>query len=348
MALMSTLPLTVNLGLFVLLAAAVWIAGTRLAYLADAIAERTGIARAIMGLIFLAAITELPELITTAAAASKGDAALALNNMFGGITMQTAVLAVADMVAFRVTLSSFPRKPTPILEGVLLILLLASILIIIAVGDIAFFYNVGLGAVVLAAIYFLSILVLNHYDTDHGWRPVDLPEPKQPDQQRQAHSLYQRRVRMLALDAGAVAAVILVCGILLVETATAIAVQSGLGSSFIGVTLLAATTSLPELSTTIAAVRIGAYTMAISNIFGSNLIMVFVLLPADFFYRQGVILRQADDTARLALLSGIVVTTIYIIGLLIKKKPRILGMGLDSVLVLAVYLVSVYAFYTVR
>ncbi len=61
-----------------------------------------------------------------------------------------------------------------------------------------------------------------------------------------------------------------------------------------------------------------------------------------------MILRQADDTARLALLSGIVVTTIYIIGLLIKKKPRILGMGLDSVLVLAVYLVSVYAFYTVR
>jgi cation:H+ antiporter len=92
----------------------------------------------------------------------------------------------------------------------------------------------------------------------------------------------------------------------------------------------------------------GAYTMAVSNIFGSNLIMVFVLFPADFFYREGVILNEADDTAQLALLSGIVVTTIYIIGLLIKKKPRIAGMGLDSILVLGVYLVSVYAFYTVR
>jgi cation:H+ antiporter len=153
---------------------------------------------------------------------------------------------------------------------------------------------------------------------------------------------------MLLLQSCGVAAVILVCGVLLVETAATIAAQSGLGSSFIGVTLLAATTSLPELSTTIAAVRIGAYTMAISNIFGSNLIMVLVLFPADIFYREGEILRQAGDMEKLALLSGIIVTTIYIIGLLTKKKPRILGMGVDSVLVLGAYLVSVYAFYTVR
>jgi cation:H+ antiporter len=135
---------------------------------------------------------------------------------------------------------------------------------------------------------------------------------------------------------------------MLVETAQTIADQSALGSGFIGVTLLAASTSLPELSTTIAAVRLGAYTMAISNIFGSNLIMVLVLFPADIFYRQGEILHQADDTAQLALLSGIFVTAIYVIGLLMKRKPRILGMGVDSVLVLAVYLASLYAFYSAR
>ena len=73
---------------------------------------------------------------------------------------------------------------------------------------------------------------------------------------------------------------------MLVETAQTIADQSALGSSFIGVTLLAASTSLPRLSTTIAAVRLGAYTMALSSIFGSNLIMVLVLFPADMFYRQ--------------------------------------------------------------
>jgi len=348
MAFLSSLSLLANLAVFAALATAVWFAGTRLSYLADAIAKHTGVSRAIMGLIFLAAITELPELVTTSAAAVKGDAALALNNMFGGITMQTAILAVADAVAVRVTLSSFPRKPTPILEGTLLILLLTTTLVIISVGDVSLFFNVGLGATVLAGVYFLSIFVLNRYDKDHAWRPVYLPEPEDVPPVLPWHAFHDLPLRTLAMQSCGVAVVILVCGILLVETASAIADQSGLGSSFIGVTLLAATTSLPELSTTIAAVRIGAYTMAVSNIFGSNLIMLFVLFPADLFYRQGVILNEADETAQLALLSGIAVTTIYIIGLLIKNKPRIAGMGLDSILVLGVYLVSVYAFYTVR
>ncbi|NNE85502.1 MAG: sodium:calcium antiporter [Alphaproteobacteria bacterium] len=348
MALLSTLSLSANLALFTVLAAVVWFTGTRLSYLADAIAKQTGVSRAIMGLIFLAAITSLPELVTTSAAAIKGDAALALNNILGGITMQTAILAVADAIAIRVTLSSFPRKPTPILEGAILILLLTTTLVIISIGETPLFFNVGLGATLLASIYFISIRVLNRYDKDHPWQPVNLPEPEDVPQILPLHALHDLPLRTLIMQSCGVAVVILVCGILLVETSAAIADQSGLGSSFIGVTLLAATTSLPELSTTIAAVRMGAYTMAVSNIFGSNLIMVFVLFPADFFYREGVILNEAGETAQLALLSGIVVTTIYIIGLLIKKKPRIAGMGLDSILVLGVYLVSVYAFYTVR
>jgi cation:H+ antiporter len=73
-----------------------------------------------------------------------------------------------------------------------------------------------------------------------------------------------------------------------------------------------------------------------------------VILPADLFYRQGEILREADGMARLALLSGILVTTIYVIGLLVRKKWRVLGMGADSILVLCVYFASVYAFYLAR
>jgi cation:H+ antiporter len=348
MTFLPSLSLPANLVVFVVLAAAVWFTGTRLSYLADAIAKQTGVSRAIMGLIFLAAITELPELVTTSAAAARGDAALALNNMFGGITMQTAILAVADAFAIRVTLSSFPRKPTPILEGALLILLLTTTLVVISVGEVSLFFNVGLGATLLAGVYFLSIFVLDRYDKDNPWQPVNLPELQDVPQVLPFHALHDLPLRTLVMQSCGVAVVILVCGILLVETSVAIADQSGLGSSFIGVTLLAATTSLPELSTTIAAVRMGAYTMAISNIFGSNLIMLFILFPADFFYRQGVILNEADETAQLALLSGIAVTSIYISGLLIKKKPRIAGMGLDSILVLGVYMVSVYVFYTVR
>jgi cation:H+ antiporter len=153
-----------------------------------------------------------------------------------------------------------------------------------------------------------------------------------------------------ALMVRTVAAVlaILVCGVVLVRTAQAIADQSGLGSSFIGATLLAGTTSLPELSTTIMAVRLRAYTMAISNIFGSNLIMLALLMPADLLYREGTILSAMDRVATLGIISGIAVTTIYVVGLTVRSSRKVLGMGIDSLLVLIVYVLSAVFFYLVR
>ncbi|MFC1674067.1 sodium:calcium antiporter [Pseudomonadota bacterium] len=325
----------------------IWVAGTRLSHLADAIGEITGIGHAIMGLLFLAGITELPELVTTATAAVKGNALLALNNMLGGIPMQTAILAVADMVALRVALTSSPRKLTPILEGALLALLLMAMFAIVSVGEITLVEGLGLGVTVLAGLYLLFIYALNRYDREHAWQPVDAPETS-IEPRANLNSLRGLPLRTLALKSGGAALVILVCGVLLVDVCETIAVQSSLGNSFIGVTLLATSTSLPELSTTIAAARMGAYTMAISNIFGSNLLMVFILLPADLLYREGEILAQADETSQIALLAGIAVTLIYIVGLLVRSKPRVFGMGIDSIVVLAVYVASLYAFYLVR
>ena len=345
MHLFSSLPLIWVIAIFVTTAAVVWMTGTRLSYLADAISDRTGIGRALMGLLFLAGITELPELVTTVYAAWIGSAALALNNMFGGIVMQTAILAVADAFVAHAVITAFPRKPTPILEGILLILLLSAILTITLVGEIVILGYVGGGAMILAAVYVLSIFLLKKFDSGQNWRPIDLPpkvaaETGQPTKENSFHSAAIPTLVAYSLLA---AAVILVCGTLLVEAAEAIADQTSLGRSFVGATLLAAATSLPELSTTITAVRMGAYTMAISNIFGSNLIMVLLIFPADLFYRDGAILDLADDTARLALVVGILVTAVYMVGLLVKKKPRILGMGLDSMLVLVIYGFSLFA-----
>lgn len=346
MDLISSMSLGANLLLFTGLATAIWFAGTRLSHLADAIGDKTGVGQAIMGLIFLAAITELPELVTTATAAYVGNAAMALNNMFGGIAMQTAILAVADAAAIHATLTSAPRKSTPALEAALLILLLAAILGVSGFGDIALVGWVGFGVTGFAMLYCAAIAILNRYDAAHPWQPADLPE--KPARSLTANGLRVRGLPALVAESAAIATVILVCGVTLVEVCQDLATQTGLGNSFVGATLLAITTSLPELSTTIAAVRMGAYTMAISNIFGSNMIMVLVLFPADIFYREGLLLDHMDETAQLALIAGIAVTSIYLIGLLVRRKPRILGIGLDSLIVLIVYAATVWGFYQVR
>jgi len=342
-------PLAANLFAFCIAAAGVWIAGTRLAIYADEIADRKRIGKAFMGFVFLAAATELPELVTTITAAVEGNAALVLSNMFGGIAFQTAILAFADAVAARVALSHYPRKPTPVIEGCFLALLLATLLAIILVGERPLAMNIGIGTLALALCYLFAVYMLRLIESHSAWVPVQIPEIPETNQ-----GITTGRVpgevtfHGLLVRFCVASVVILFCGVMLVQSAERIAVQSGLGSSFIGLTLLAGSTSLPELSTTIMAVRLHSYTMAISNIFGSNLIMLVLLLPADAFYRQGPILTHVDKSAEYAIVCGVIVTMIYVIGLLVRTKRHIFGMGYDSIAVLVVYFLSLLAFYTLK
>jgi len=110
--------------LFVAFATGVWLSGARLTYLADELSDRLNLAKSTVGLVFLALATSLPEIATTLTAAVKQNAELVLNNLFGGIGLQTAVLAFADLWA-RGSLSNTPRKTNHAIEAVLLIALLA-------------------------------------------------------------------------------------------------------------------------------------------------------------------------------------------------------------------------------
>lgn len=347
---LTTIPMFANFIMFAIFSALVWISGTRLTLLADTISDRLRIGKAVMGLVFLAASTELPELVTTIVAAMEGNSSLVLNNMFGGIVMQTAILGVADATVIGATLTYYPRKPTPALEGVFLILMLSLLLAVRSVGDLNVGWNIGLGSLLLSIAYFVILGVLRKYDSTSHWRPVEVSEdlPIFLGARSTVEVLDKFSLRRLYVHAGIAISCILFGGIGMIFLAETLAVQTGLGSSFIGVTLLAGATSLPELSTTLSAVRIGAFTMAISNIFGSNLIMVALLLPADLFYREGPLLSEPNHSADFALIAGIVVTSIYVVGLLMRHKRRLFGLGVDSLIVLFLYAISLIVFYGLR
>ncbi len=338
--------LTTTLLLFVLCAGVVWVAGARLAYLADALADRFHLAKSLVGLLLLSLATSLPEVATTLSAAVSQAQNLVLNNLFGGIALQTAILGLADFWA-RGAITNYPRKANHALEATLLVLLLSITLIITVMGEPVAVFEIGAGSTLIALCYAGAIWLLRRYDASSDWVPVDLPDPEaKPFLAVSDDGTASNR----ALVAQAIVAciAILVFGLLLVVLAERIALQSGLGTSFVGVTLLAAATSLPELTTSITAARIGAYTMAISNIFGSNLIMLVLVFPADLLYRGGPILQGASQTVSLALSFGIVVTAIYLVGLIVRRKPRIGALGLDSVLVMMTFLGSLAAYYYVR
>ncbi|QKV18145.1 sodium:calcium antiporter [Oricola thermophila] len=343
-------PLPLTLVLFLAAATGVWLSGSRLVVHADEIADRMRIGRALMGFVFLATATSLPEIITTALAAGGGDSSLALGNLLGGVTLQFAMLAIADGFARHAAITSFPRKTTAVLEGVALAFLLTMLLVILEIGSGIAVFHVGIGAILLGSFYIGIIVLLRRHDEDTPWMPVRVLEAGEvsEDDSPFVSSFPELSTTALNFRFLLLTIAILVSGAVTVSMSERLAEQTGLGTGLVGVTLLAAVTSLPELSTTVAAVRIGAYSMAISNIFGSNLLMLALVLPADILYLKGPILAEFEPVLDLALVSGLLVTIIYIAGLVVRSRRTVLGFGYDSLAVLAIFAATLSLYWANR
>ena len=147
------------------------------------------------------------------------------------------------------------------------------------------------------------------------------------------------------LGFGLATLVLIVVTPVLVRSATQIADQTGLSAGFIGATLLGITTSLPELVATIAAVRIGAFDLAVGNLFGSNLFNMFALGITDLFFLQGRFLGVIDPTFALVGLIGLVLTTLGLIGNIARVERRLFFVEVDALLILSGYLLGMWFLY---
>lgn len=342
----STFSVWTNLAIFGAAAVVVWIAGTRLAGYADAISERTQLSKAFLGLILLGVATSLPEIITTITAALLDNASLVTGNLFGGVALQITVLAIVDLVAVRRALTFFTPQPVLLFQGVMLLLLLSVALAGASVGDPVAVVGFGLTPVLLAGGY---VLTVSWSRPGQGrlppWRATNAPATDANSQREQPSPLAGLSNLNLSFRCGVSAAAILVAGWALAQTGDAIAGQTALGSTFVGVSLVAASTSLPELSTALAAVRQGNHQMAVSNILGTNCLELALFFVGDAVYRAGPILGAAGPPDLFAAALGMVVTCLYLLGLLERHNKTVLRMGYDSVAVLGVYTVGLVGLY---
>ena len=345
------LSLTVNLAIFGAAAVVVWIAGTQLAYYADAISDRTKLSKAFLGLILLGVATSLPEIVTTITGALLDNAALVAGNLFGGVALQICVLAIVDLIAVRRALTYFTPQPVLLFQGVMLLLLLSIALAGVAARDPLALAGLGLTPVLLIAGYALTVSWSRPgANRLPQWKATNVPDREEgPNVQREhTHNLGSPSSARLAGMSAVGAAAILAAGWALAQTGDALAQQTGLGASFVGVALVAASTSLPELSTALAAVRQGNHQMAVSNILGTNCLEVALFFLADIFYRSGPILAATDRSALFAATIGLVVTCIYLLGLLERRDRTLLRMGYDSVAVLVAYTSGLIGLYFLK
>jgi len=337
--------LTTSAIVFAAAAVAVWIAGTKLAGYAGEIATRTGIGEALVGVLLLAFVTSLPEIATSLTAATIGNAALAVNNLLGSIAMQVAVLAVADLVYSRRALTSAVPDSVVMLQGAMNVTLLSVVAVAASVGDVRMF-GAGLWSWGLLGATIVCFRMLTLARTRRPWiaNLSDEAKEESPGDEKRIRD----RNAMLGAKTAASAAAILVAGYVVARSGENIALQTGLGSSFTGVALVAIATSLPEASTVFAAARRGLYTMAISDILGTNILNAALLFGVDLVADGEPIFDRVGSFAAIGAMLGVVVTGLFLIGLAERRDRTVLRMGYDSVAVLLVYAGGLVLLYFVR
>lgn len=340
----AALGLAVTIPAFTGGAILVWFSGVTISHAADVIAQRSGLGHAFTGVLLLGVATSLPEIATTATATLGDHPVLAANNLLGGVAMQVAVLALVDAFGARgKPLTWFSASPVFLVQGVMLLVMLGIVCGAIASGEIFSIAGIGFWSLLLGATYLVALHLMYRYEQSPRWQlGQDQAEPQRVEVASRYHSLATRAVVMRFL-AGAIG--VLLGGYVVAETGAALATQTGVGESFIGATLVSIATSLPEVSSTFAAVRLGAFSMAAGNILGTNILEVALFLPADALYRGGPIFAVVEPHANLLTALGMIVTCIYLWGVLERKDRTVLGMGIDSVLVAIVYVGGMALYY---
>lgn len=322
-------------------AAVIVVAGALLTRFGDQIATRSGLGRFLVGSLLVALATALPELTIDIHAARLGNPDLAVGNLVGSSLFNLFILSIADLL-HRAPGGAFERRSIAFAlpaTASIVVTSLAGMAILggssgLGVG------RVGLGPLLILCGYLFTLrLVIRDQRSAAADHP--LPSPVEDGGEREG-GLVRPSLGFLAC-----AAAIFVAGPELARSADTIARETGLGGSFIGTTLVALFTTLPELVTTVSAVRRGAFELAAGNCFGSIAVNAVLLLPVDVAY-EGWLLQDVSIVHAFTAFAVVLLTAVVILGQLYRVESRKLFIEPDALLVITLFIAVLVAVYFLR
>jgi cation:H+ antiporter len=324
--------------IFAAAAAAVWAAGIQLSDSTDSLDVRLGLGEALGGVILLAVATNLPEIAITASAALAHSLGIAIGNILGGIAIQTVVLVALDVAMG--SESALTTRAASLVLG-LESLLVVTVLAISVMGAQlpSSRGRVEPAALLIALCWLVGVWLVSRARRGLPWHDSSGNAPGAQEKPR-GHSKPVAAEKMSLVRAAAIfgvaGAVTLGAGVVLEQSGERIATHVGLSGVVFGATILAAATALPELSTGLRSVRLGDYQLAVSDIFGGNAFLPVLFLVASLLSGSAV-LPQAQPSDIYLTALAIVLTVVYAWGLIMRPHRQILRIGLDSLVVLALY-----------
>ena len=351
----ESLSLPILLFIFGVCAVVIWFAGIKLSETADILSIHFGLGEALGGLILLAIVTNLPEIAITVSAALQNNLDLAIGNILGGIAIQTVVLVVLDVFGLgkKDPLTYRAASLVLVLEGLMVI----TVLTLVVVGNLLKPSNIYLGVspidLLIVLVWLLGIYMMGKARTDLPWHklgtlPNSQKEERGHSKKKKHDSAIKKGVRIqtvIFIFAGC-SLLTLVAGVGLEVSGDAIAKQIGMTGVLFGATILAAATALPEVSTGLASMKLKDYQMAMSDIFGGNAFLPVLFMVATVLSGKSVLpLAHKTDIYLTGL--GILLTIVYICGLMFRPRKQLFWMGVDSFLVMIVYLIGLLGLFVI-
>jgi cation:H+ antiporter len=326
--------------LFGITAAAIVLAGSYLTRFTDEIAQLTGLGRTLAGMLLLALATSLPETTIGANAALIGAEDLTAGDVLGSSLMNLLILAILDLTHYsRGKMLSATAAAHALGGGVGIVMTALVLLFLLLRPGWSLLGWIGAETFVLVAAFMLCLRLL------YVQQRIVASQGEADEDRTAEQTSYSLRGAILGYLLSAAA--IFVAAPFLARSADRLAEQTGLGGTFVGTTLVALSTSLPEVVTTLAAVRRGAFDLAIGNIFGSNVFNMVILAVVDLF-QAGPLFTALSPAHAVTAAWVILITAVAVMGLLYRAEKRYWLFEPDASLVIVMVLAALVTLYLSR
>jgi cation:H+ antiporter len=289
----------------------------------------------------MASVTSLPELVTGISSVTIAHAPnIAVGDVLGSCVFNMLILAVLDGLYRPMPLGTRAHYGHVLSAGFGILLLSVAAGSLYLGGRLTAFGWIGLYTLLIALIYAVAMRLVYTFER----RQIAAYIKEKTEQFKYGDIPFKTAVIQYALNA----MVVIGAAIFLPRIGAGIAVQTGLGQSFVGNIFIAVTTSLPEVVVCVSALKMDAVDLAIGNLFGSNVVNVFILAVDDLFFVPGPLLSFASSGQVVSALSAIAMTTIAVISLTYRAEKKVLPMAWDSIAIVLIYIGNVMLLYMLR
>jgi cation:H+ antiporter len=326
---------------FIVCTSIILYSGTKLSRYGDIIAEKTGLGRVWIGVVLMASVTSLPELVTGISSVTyAGVPDIAAGDILGSCVFNMLILAILDSI-YRVMPIYAKAHQGNILSAGFGILLLSMVAISLFLGNtVSPLGWIGPYSILFVIIYFIAMKLVFTYEK----RKISAFIKEKAAEIKYKDISFRTALTNYCINA----IIVIIAATSLPTIGKGIAETTGLGQTFVGNIFIAISTSLPEVVVSVSAVKMDAIDLAIGNLFGSNLFNILILAIDDVFFIKGPILSFVNPTHIISALSAIVMTTIAIIGLTYRAEKKRLFLAWDSIGMILVYVVNLMLLYKLK